>query len=371
MVILFVVSTLKRSGPTNQLYNLIKYLDRSSVSAHVLTLSPEPDDSRWYDFKSLGISLHSLSLSRFEGFLKGKSRLLCLIDKVKPDLIHSQGARADIVTSKLRVNVAKLCTIHNFPQEDYIFSYGKIKGSLLLKEHLKAFRKIDCCVCISKPVEVNMHSRFSLYNTCVIKNGIDNDCFYSVSRKKKVELREELDLPVSSEIWVSAGHLSKLKDPVFLINFWLKSFKNDMRKVLVLVGDGPLFDYCVGLSSGSKNIVFAGRVSDVSIYLQASDFYITASRSEGFSLSLAEALFCQLRVVSSRIGAHEELLKIDGSLGDVFELYNEEELINAISRVIDIDGKVDFPYGRVTSSEINAKNMAVEYMNVYERLCQS
>ena len=40
--ILYVVSTLRQSGPTNQLKGIISNLDKRKYEALVLTLSPEP-----------------------------------------------------------------------------------------------------------------------------------------------------------------------------------------------------------------------------------------------------------------------------------------------------------------------------------------
>src|SRR5690606_9558118 len=99
--ILYIVSTLKRSGPTNQLFNIIIYLDRSVFEPVLITLSPEPEDSRWQDYQSLGVQMHSLNLSRLGGLFFAKSNLEKLIKKIQPDLIHTQGIRADFLISKL------------------------------------------------------------------------------------------------------------------------------------------------------------------------------------------------------------------------------------------------------------------------------
>ena len=48
MKILYIVSTLKNSGPVNQLFNVVKFINGHQVI--ILTLSPEVDDSRIQDF---------------------------------------------------------------------------------------------------------------------------------------------------------------------------------------------------------------------------------------------------------------------------------------------------------------------------------
>lgn len=71
--ILYIVSTLKSTGPTNQLYNIVRYGDNQNYSYTILTLSPEPNDSKIDDFKKLGVRVDTLNLSRVKGVIKGKS----------------------------------------------------------------------------------------------------------------------------------------------------------------------------------------------------------------------------------------------------------------------------------------------------------
>ena len=94
--ILFLVSTLKRSGPINVLIGIIKHLDRNKFIPIVLTLSPESHDSLWDYFKDdLKVEVSSLNLSRLQGLFKSKKLLKRFLDNNSIDLIHSHGIRAD------------------------------------------------------------------------------------------------------------------------------------------------------------------------------------------------------------------------------------------------------------------------------------
>lgn len=73
--VLFCVSTLARTGPTRQLYNVIKYLDKASFEAYVFTLSPEPSDSLWPDFEKLDCTLYSFNQPRLLGLLLARRSL--------------------------------------------------------------------------------------------------------------------------------------------------------------------------------------------------------------------------------------------------------------------------------------------------------
>ena len=74
--VLFLVSSLKKSGPTNQLSYIIKYLDKSVFNPMILTLSNEIDDSAIsYFVDKLGVRVDTLGLSRLNGIIKAKSKV--------------------------------------------------------------------------------------------------------------------------------------------------------------------------------------------------------------------------------------------------------------------------------------------------------
>lgn len=75
--ILYVVSTLRRGGPTNQLFGLLKNLDRSIFYPIILTLSRVEDLEIKDKFINIGIEIESLGFSKLESMFKVKKN--CLI----------------------------------------------------------------------------------------------------------------------------------------------------------------------------------------------------------------------------------------------------------------------------------------------------
>jgi predicted O-linked N-acetylglucosamine transferase (SPINDLY family) len=74
--ILYIVSTLQRSGPIIVLANIVKYLDRDKFEPIVLTLSPEPIDSmKEYFENELNTKVATLGLSRIQGLFFAKSHV--------------------------------------------------------------------------------------------------------------------------------------------------------------------------------------------------------------------------------------------------------------------------------------------------------
>ncbi|PKH62380.1 glycosyltransferase, partial [Shewanella sp. Bg11-22] len=141
--ILYLVSTLKRCGPTNQLSYIIKYLDKSRYTPIVLTLSEEleNDSIKSHFTDGLGVRVETLNLSRIAGVFFAKSSLNKFIRENKIDLVHSQGLRADSLVGSLKI--PKVATLRNYPFYDYPMTYGKIKGNLMAKFHLNSLKKVD------------------------------------------------------------------------------------------------------------------------------------------------------------------------------------------------------------------------------------
>lgn len=366
--ILYVVSTLKRSGPTNQLFNVINNLDRTTFEPIIITLSPEPTDSRWMDYEALGINLQSLNLSRLGGALLAKSKLIKLVQTIQPDLIHTQGIRADILLTKLSKSTAHVSTIHNFPQLDYTMTYGKLLGKLMLKKHIISMKKIDRLIGCSLSVSNNLIDNFNLKNTVAIQNGVDQEQFYFNKENSKY-IKSKLGLSANAVVWISTGHLSILKDPIFLILQWCKLIKTYENHHLVLLGSGELHDECIKLSTDSSNIHLVGRVNNVRDYLQGANYFVSASKSEGLPMATIEAMACGLPVLLSDIEPHKEIHDMSPSVGELFTLGDEESFIESFKLLANSNyDEHQTAALNLIDNNLSASQMSQKYQNIYHEL---
>jgi len=367
--ILFIVSTLKRSGPTSQLFNIIKCLDRNLFEPYVVTLSNEPSDSAWEDYIGLDVRLHSLGLSRIAGVFLSLGKLRDICSAINPDIVHSQGIRSDILSSLLNINVPKLATIRNFPQRDYAMTYGRLQSKIMVCLHVFSMRKLNLCVGVSKSVVDNLNVVLNVENTACIYNGVDNAVYFPIDNDEKKILRSKLDLNLGSEIWISSGHLSERKDPLFILAFWEKNFKGDESKQLYFIGDGPMKKECDSLVKDISNVHFLGRVTDVEKYLKASDFYISSSKAEGLPNSVLEAMASGLPVLLSDIDPHSEIWELEPLVGSLFELGNMNSLQIAFNNLLQEDRLVMSKAAKqVIDEKLSAYVMSRNYQMTYLQL---
>jgi glycosyltransferase involved in cell wall biosynthesis len=368
--VLYIVSTLSRSGPTNQLYNIIKYLDKNEFDPYLVTLSPEPENSRWADYEALGVHLYSLGLSRLRGLFCAEKQVQSLLAEIKPDVIHTQGIRGDTISSNLRTDVPKLATVRNLPQFDYIMTYGHIRGRLMCVRHINVLRKISSCIGVSDAVTNNLKNRYNVGNVLTIRNGVDPDIYFPTNDDEKKNLRKKLNLPLNGDIFISSGDLSERKDPLFLIEIWNKKFDSHDDKHLIFIGTGNLHDKCIQESQNCKSIHIVGQVNNAADYLKCSDYFISVSHAEGLPNAVLEAMACGLPVLLSDIEPHKEIFARAPDAGFCYELGNKVNFFNMLNKIITTD-KTGMSRASLeaVNNHFSAKRMSEEYQRKYCDLC--
>lgn len=364
--IAYVVSTLKRSGPINILYNIVKYLDKNKFQIYIISLSPEKEDSRQRDFKELGCKILNLGLNRFEGIFKSKKNIIEIINDNKIKVIHSHGIRADFLISKLK-EIRTFSTLHNYPYYDYPMTYGRIKGWVMAYFHLRCLTKIHNANVCSKSVS-DMLKEKNNYDIGYVQNGVDLEKYSAVNKEIKEELREKLNLPIAKKVFISVGHLNDRKDPITIIG----AFKKLNNSLLIFLGDGDLKDNCLKKIQNNPNIKLVGSVENVNEYLQASDYLISASKAEGLPNTVMEAMACGLPCILSNIPPHNEILNFDNKTGKVFEIGNSDDLINKINEIENQDySEMSNSAIRLVKNNLSAKIMSEKYQELYLKMIKN
>ena len=361
---------MRHCGPTNQLYYLINNLDKNKFIPVILTLSKEPENSKINDFKQLDVPIYTLSLRRFESFIKAKKVLRKIVSEIKPDLIHSQGIRPDIMVNKHLENHLHVATLRNFPYDDYPMKFGKIMGQLMAKSHIKALKKIKNLVTVSN-ANANRVKKLGV-EIKTIQNGVDNKKYTPTEKKDRKTLLKKYALPDDKGIFISVGSLISLKDPETIIKGFLGYSKNN-KFCLVFLGEGPLFNTLIEKYEGHENIMFKGNQSNVVDFLKASDYFISASLSEGMPNTVLEALSCGIPVCLSSIEPHEEILSFNNQAGVTFRTSNINDLTEKIEKLInDVSYESRRKAGLTLIKEnLSAEIMTKKYMSLYEEILQN
>jgi glycosyltransferase involved in cell wall biosynthesis len=303
--LLIINSTLEKSGLTNVFFNLCSNINTEIFDVYILTLSPEPPNSKKTEFEQLPIKIHSLNLNRIDFIIKGKKQLIDYVNSIAPDIIQTFSFRGTYLAGKYLNKYNLVATVQGDLMKNHTDVYGNIVGKYIAEKELAAFGKANEKVVCSKALFEIYKNKFT--DLKVIKNGADENIFYPVIESLKLEIRKKLGLNPDLLTFLSVGTLSERKDPITII----KAFKNSnkhSKAQLVFLGDGVLKDACIQEAKGF-NIIFLGNKDDVANYYKAADAFISASSSEGLPNTVLEAGMCGLFCMLSNIPQHTEIFK--------------------------------------------------------------
>lgn len=350
--IAYVINYIVKNGPSNVVLGLIDNLNREKYHISLITLFPGNNSEVVEKLRQKGVEVYECTrMRRIESLLGKDDEFARIVEKGQFDVIHTNGIIPDILSSRLKCSIKRITTIHNNMYEDYLSNYGYVKSRILIVMHLHALKKLNQCICCSKSVYQVMKKK--LKNVAYIRNGIESVKAYSVVTRK------ELGIPENAQIFLYAGVLNLEKNIVWLIENFVR-FHNSNEYLLVL-GNGEKEAECK--EKADDHVQILGFQSDPIAYMKISDIYTSASKSEGFSISILEALSCGLGLLLSAIPSHQEVVEMGTEvyLGETFSQNNFEQKINDLR-------KKTMSKEKIASFQIqllSASRMAAEYEKFY------
>ena len=366
--IVFVLTSCKDLGPVSMIFNIINHLDRNRFEPVLVTIYPETKSSRLEDFISLGIRHYYCGLDKVHILLGRLSPLAELLESIKPDVIDSVGIFPGYAVSRIMPEKQTM-TIHNYMYDDLISLYGTVLGHILIKLQMYAMRHAKNVVVCSQSLS-NIYRRNIGLEIGYIRNGIDTAAYSTVSREGKKQLRVKLNIPTDKVVLIYAARFIQRKNQRFL----LEVFKNGTQihnTFLLLLSDGPEYAELKEQYGGLKSVDFRGRVESVIEYLQASDVYISSSKSEGLPAGVLEAMSVGLPVVLSDIEQHKEILDCEPRAGVVYRENDEQDCLAKIQEMTSSDletrGTVAAECAR---SHFGLERMCREYQDMYSRIAE-
>lgn len=353
--IAYVINYIVKNGPSSVVLNLINNLDRSEYDISLITLFEGNNAEVVSALRNNGVAVYECSkLSRMKCLLGQSREFSDVVKKGHFDILHTHGIIPDILSSRLRTTAKRVTTLHNNMYEDYLDTYGYTKSRIFIALHLAALKKLDESVCCSKSVYDVM--KRCLPNASFIRNGIEPVQAHSVIT------RAEVDVPEDACVFLYAGVLNSRKNIVWLIDNFVQC--HESNEYLLVLGKGEKEAECK--AKADDHVRMLGFQTDPIAYMNISDIYVSASRSEGFSISVLEALSCGLGLFLSDIPSHREVVEMgqDVYLGETFSPDDFEVKLNALR-----ERKINKAEIRAfQEKELSAVKMAERYMECYKKV---
>lgn len=155
---------------------------------------------------------------------------------------------------------------------------------------------------------------------------------HEVPTKSDLNIREEFIV-----ISVSRLDVNKKIDDVLRGYAKFLSCNSGISSICIIIGNGHelqnLRDLVEDLEI-TRNVEFLGHLHNPHDYVAVSDVYVTATKSEGYGLSIAEASLCGIPIIAPDTKDMREST-LDGRIGLLFDPENIDELAECMQKIYD------------------------------------
>lgn len=306
-----------------------------------------------------------------------------MIKKMNLDVIHSNveftvGIFARVVSEQLSIPL-----VHTYHTNWEDYTHYITKNKKILDDICKKLLKYLVVFFEDKTVTeliVPSNKIYNLFkdkykftkNIHIIQTGIETSKFYKekFNLKDINSLKKKLGIKKKDFVVMTVSRLAKEKSVDRIINNHKELVKKYSNMKLLIVGDGPDIDKLKDEAKSlgvSDSVIFTGKVplSDIPIYYQLGNVFVTASKSETQGLTVVEAISSSLPIVA---------VKDDSFVNSVIEDFNgfvftdDEKYINSISKLYedkDLYNRLS-NQSRLLSEDFSSEYFALKVLKVYE-----
>ncbi len=265
----------------------------------------------------------------------------------RPDIVHCHAVQEDRWLPFTH-GAPKVVTVHDtFPKKNY--------------GHFAQIYGISECVC-------NYIKETSGVDSVCVYNAIKFDRF--IPSTTRYNVGEELKIVCVGRVFDYKGQYLLVEAAKILKEKGVDKFK------ITIIGDGDDLNRIRQMADGyhvNDVVEFLGQRSREYVYEHLHDynFYVQPSITEGFGLTLAEAMAVGLPVLTSDLDGPMEVIA-QGRYGLSFQTENVNDLVEKIidfkyGRIsVDIDGALTFVRDKF-NVEQSAKKYVTEYQKVIDR----
>jgi len=310
--IVYMSGTTLLGGGPEHLYQLIKHPPPQEWKAVVCTKNDGP---YWDKFLSFGIKTHNLTLRELSLFTL--FRLLDILRKERPDLIHTHGKGPGLYGRFLGkiLNIPVIHTFHGFHYE----TLSTITRWLhLLVEHsLSIITDQHIFVSMGEKTRAQIIKFLGEENSTIIHNGVDYEYIQSLDIDRKTVLKS-----IGCEDWEpnkilgTISRLSPEKGILDLLSGFSQVIQSEPNLKLMIVGGYPEEHKNYYLKAKefierehlTEHVRILGYRQDALKILKCMDFYISPSLSEGLPISLLEAFAAGIPSIATEIPGNKDIL---------------------------------------------------------------
>jgi len=304
-------------------YHMAGHLAQRGHEVHVIT---SLDEGLLEESYELGFYVHRLPRvgNRFSSAFFFCIDIIEEIQKINPEIVHVQSL-AVAVPAVISKKLYKTPYVLWGRGSDVYLPHWSTKLTSKI-----AMKNADSVIALTEDMRQAMRSVYDR-NIAVIPNGIN--------LKEHTEKRPVKEVECFSKNVLFVGRLHPIKGVQYLLQA-MKIVHEKMPDVkLILVGDGEERERLESLTDSleiQECVEFVGRVPHerVTDYMNQSDIFVLPSLSEGFPVTILEAMTCGLPIVATRVRGVLDIIENDIN-GYLVDSMNPEQIAWALQKILE------------------------------------
>lgn len=298
--------------------------------------------------------------------------LIRVLRKIKPDVVHCSGSEANFhglwaaFWAGVRVRIGEEI---GFPEHDwkwrrlfwltYLTAHRVFGISEAVKERIVKLGEIlpNKVQVVYNPVEISTEN-----------HKIKGSDINSIEGEEKGDINESFHIgrKEGSFVFVTTCRLVPIKNLEKLIRIFdsLQRSSADRQLELWIVGEGPereKLEKVIGELGLEKNVCLLGFQENVFPFLFQADSFILPSFSEGFSISLVEAMGCGLVCIATKVGGPSEIIKPDTGL--LIDPNSEEDIFQKMQQIVQMPKVARQEMGKAAKKDVELRFSVKKYVN--------
>lgn len=367
MKVLHLISGGDTGGAKTHIINLLCGLkDKVEVKLVCFIDGPFAED-----LKKHGIDVEVIEQrSRFDFSVVNK--LKDLIESENYEIVHSHGARANLISYflKKKVKAKFITTVHS----DYLLDFKDnfYKNIVFTNLNKFALKRFDNYIAVSDSFKDMLVSRgFDKDKIFTIYNGI---FLQDRAIKDKENYLKEKNIAYKDKFIVGIlARLDKVKDHETFLIAAREVIDKDKSVIFLIAGDGQDKEHLLSLSKElalEDNVYFLGNETHPYDFLNAIDINVLCSLSESFPYVIMEGGSLKKATIASKVGGIPKII-LDGETGKLFEKQDYKVLA---AHILDLKNNDDERkklgenlYSRIIDNFTHIK-MAEKHVDIYKKI---
>ena len=318
--------------------------------------------------EELGVTVVKAEFGPNYGFKTSFASLKKAIEQLRPEIVHSHLAYADVVAAAvvnaLRIRsvikrgtcVPKLLTTeHGIAGNDSVYHGSSWRSKLMETVHRVRLWGTNRAIAVSRSTADQMRSKWGARGVELVYNGVDIPVVAAAVAEKRVPAEGGPRI-------LSLSRLSPEKGIDVLLDAFARLSEEYPQAHLEIAGSGDLGEelkaHAKRLNLGDS-VTFSGFVNPIEA-MGRSDMIVQLSVWENCSYTLLDAKAAGLKTVATAVGGNPEILNAD-ELVDRQSPKLTEEVLQAMRRQLQKGDKEPFTW-------ISNEQMAAQTVDIYARV---